>query len=207
MRTVLLGDSHMEAAGLAPGLIDGLQGKRGLEIVAVHHGRGKGVRWYVTEGADGQPSPLAKILAAHRPELLVVGLGANDTAADAFYGDLASFVDATKRAGAKVIWVGPPTATDARTDLRHRAVTDALRSTLPTYGVPFVDARGMTAQLQHAPDGVHFTRTGYDTWARALAPQILALTPRSTVLAAVLGAAGGLVAGALVVLGVRAVVR
>lgn len=199
MTLVLIGDSHMEEAGLAPGLIDGLR-TRGLEPVAVHTLRGKGVRWFLDEGR------LDRILEVHRPTMLLVELGANDVVRDASGRDyeevLGEFVRKAKAAGASIVWVGPPHATNAEVDARHRAVTTVQSFFLPERGVPWIDARPMTSDLEHAPDGVHFRRTSYDEWAARLAPvvarEIKALERRKKLLPAVVGIVGGVIVGGAV---------
>ena len=195
MTLVLAGDSHMEAAGLAPGLVDGLRAE-GIEPAAIHAHRGKGVRWYLDE------TRLDRILAELRPTILVVELGANDTATPAYEDLLGQFVRKVKAAGAQIVWVGPPAATNPEVDARHRAVTTVQSFYLGEKGVPFIDARPMTADLDHARDGVHFTRAGYDEWARRLAPAIAAqvrvleeIERRKKVLPAAVGLIGGAVIG------------
>lgn len=195
MTLVLIGDSHMEEAGLAPGLIDGLRAK-GLEPIAVHAMRGKGVRWFLDEGR------LDRILEVHRPTMLVVELGANDVVRDPSGRDyeevLGEFVRKAKDAGAAIVWVGPPHATNAEVDARHRAVTTVQAFYLGEKGVPWIDARPLTSDLRHAPDGVHFTRASYAEWAARLAPVVAREIRRSNAQRKLLPAVVGLVGGAIV---------
>lgn len=199
MTLVLIGDSHMEEAGLAPGLIDGLRAK-GLEPAAVHALRGKGVRWFLDEGR------LDRILEVHRPTMLVVELGANDIVRDAsghaYEEVLGEFVRKAKAAGASIVWVGPPHATNREVDARHRSVSEVQAFYLSEKGVPWIDTREMTSDLEHAPDGVHFRRASYDEWAARLAPvvarEIQKLERRRKILPAAVGLVGGVVIGGAV---------
>jgi len=198
VRLVLVGDSHMEEAGLAPGLIDGLRAA-GLEPVAIHATRGKGVRWYLDEGR------LDRILEVHRPTVLVVELGANDsvtTSGSEYERRLGEFVTKAKAAGASIVWIGPPHATDAEVGRRHEAVANVQSLYFDGRGVPWIDARPMTADLQHARDGVHFIRTSYDEWARRLAPavaaEVKALERRGKVMPIAVGLVAGLIIGGTV---------
>lgn len=195
MRLVLVGDSHMEEAGLAPGLIDGLRAQ-GLEPIAVHALRGKGVRWFLDEGR------LDRILEVHRPTMLVVELGANDTATNTYERTLGEFVDKAKAAGARIVWVGPPHATNTEVGARHESVSAVQAFYLGEKGVPWIDSRPMTADLRHARDGVHFVRDSYDEWARRLAPavaaEVHALERRGKAMPIAVGLLGGLVVGGTV---------
>ncbi len=192
MKLVLVGDSHMEEAGLAPGLIDGLRAE-GLEPLAVHALRGKGVRWFLDEGR------LDRILEVHRPTMLVVELGANDTATESYERTLGEFVQKAKAVGAAIVWVGPPHATNREVDARHQGVSTVQSFYLGEKGVPWIDSRPMTEDLPHARDGVHFVRSSYDEWASRLAPavaaQIRSLDRRKKTLPAVLGLIGGAIVG------------
>jgi lysophospholipase L1-like esterase len=71
----------------------------------------------------------------------------------------------------KILWMGPPHAVDAEVDQRHRIQADSQREQMAQLGVDWIDSYPAT-QSGHRADGVHFTGTGYQTWAKWLAPQI-----------------------------------
>ena len=114
-------------------------------------------------------------LTAHPPrpaDLTVVALGGND------FGDQTSARIALIRflranhAG-KILWVGPAYADDASVDARHLAQAQAqqIQFSKMDRAVTWADARPVTRE-GHGRDGVHFTPSGYDVWAAAIAKRV-----------------------------------
>src|SRR5690606_6311137 len=162
MRWLLIGDSHMEALG--PRLERVLRAG-GAEHVGVVARRGQGVAAF-----DDVPA----LVAAHRPDVVLFELGANDgrwstsEGAAAFRARVARLIASAEAAGAKALWVGPPQATDPDAAARRPKVVNELVGVLRALRVPFLDARPMTANLTRT-DGVHFTMPSYDTFAAGVA--------------------------------------
>lgn len=163
MRWLLLGDSHMEALGPR---LERMLRAGGAEHVAFVARRGQGVAAFLEDARA--------LVRTHRPDVVLVELGANDgrwttaEGASAFRARVAQLVATVESEGAKALWVGPPQATDPDAAARRPKVVAELRSTLPSLGVPFLDARPMTANLTRT-DGVHFTGASYDTFAAGVA--------------------------------------
>lgn len=156
----LLGDS--QAGGIKEPLGELLRAA-GWTTVAAAHQNGASTRALVDGG------PLANALE-RRPDVLVVFAGGNDTSSSGTaWGDL---VSAARRAGARVIWVGPPAAVgDAALDASRAAVSEAQRVFFATKpDVVWIDGRA-TADGLPRRDSVHLTiPSGYRRWAERLAP-------------------------------------
>lgn len=71
----------------------------------------------------------------------------------------------------KILWMGPPHAVDPTVDQRHQIQADSQRTQMAQLGVDWIDSYPAT-QSGHRADGVHFTGSGYQAWAKWLAPQI-----------------------------------
>jgi len=148
-RWLLLGDS------LAQGLEDGLRKRAeqsGDELRAVTANG--------TRAADWSGETFGELVAALRPQRVLVVLGANDAAspdASSFARAARDMAETAKRAGAILVWVDPPPLPPRL--VGAGAVREALRRSVP-FVVPSQDATG-----GRAADGVHFTPAGYDAWA------------------------------------------
>lgn len=177
-RRVLIGDSH--ASGLARAAE-----RAGEPFAAWHSMPGQRTRhiaassWLLENGTGAD-------------EVWIVSSG-NDRPAD----DLRAPVEALLAQvppGARVFWVGPPTAVDPRLDVDeyHRQTTVKLRDILRGTRARFIDARPFT-RSGHAGDGVHFTHAGYDAWYAAMTREA-DLRGAPVFLPALLGAVGVLAA-------------
>ena len=145
-RAYLLGDSHAQVLG--PVLQGLLQPKCDLSYDAFSG--------YGTMRAATAARIPAKL------DLAIVVLGGND------FGDQrdarAALVHRLQKTGAKVYWFGPAHALEPGVDKRHQEQTASQAGQLPGLGVRWYDSRPWTTG-EHTPDGVHFTRQGYEAWA------------------------------------------
>jgi hypothetical protein len=80
-------------------------------------------------------------------------------------------VEQARAAGARhIVWLGPASsavhqnARAAQVGAFHEQNAEWQHELLPELGVTWVDSRPMTHHF-HGRDGIHFTRTGYRTWA------------------------------------------
>lgn len=164
----VVGDSHVRMLG--PALRDALD-EDGFRFAGYLSRHGWSTLRYRQEG------DLRAILeAAGRPEIVVVSLGGNDFVRSRarYEGDLRWIVDEAHAAGAReIVWLGPATSDVERsenartTGARHERNAELQRELLPAMGVRWTDSRPFTVS-HHGHDGVHFTRTGYSTWARGV---------------------------------------
>lgn len=156
-------------------------------------GRGRRVR-LVGLGVSGArvrdvlDSQLPRALTAH-PDLVLVGVGANDTTHLTRLGsvrrDMAAILDRLGRTGATVVVAGVP---DMRVRAfmeplrslcgwRGRRVADAMREVARARGVAVVDLAGETGPYfqshpdrHYSSDGFHPGPAGYARWADAIYP-------------------------------------
>jgi lysophospholipase L1-like esterase len=110
------------------------------------------------------------VVAAAHPDVVIVTLGTNDQPRAGYGSAVGSLMDEIRAAApmALVIWWGPPTL--ERADLRELPglVVHLQRPEVERRGGRYLDSRAYT-RTDHAPDGVHFTRDGYELWGtRAL---------------------------------------
>jgi lysophospholipase L1-like esterase len=184
-RTIaLVGDSHMEALG--PRLKRALlaAGARSVSVVAR---RGWSARRYV-QSVEGR----AQLRAAGRADLVFIDLGGNNQEfrPGTYREQLRDLLEQVGRPS-RVIWIGPPASSMDRapeTAARHQKTAELQRSILPPWGVRWIDSRPFT-RADWAPDGVHFTRAGYDRWAARLVKSFDATSGVIWLLAGILGVA------------------
>lgn len=168
----IVGDSHVQMLG--PTLTHRLE-DQGIEVAGYEARPGWSTRAYQRRG------DLQDVLeAAGRPEIVVISLGGNDFVGseEAYFAQLAWIVDHARAAGAEqIIWLGPA-HTDAEasevaaaTAERHERNASLQRELLPALGVTWVDSRPLTLE-HHGRDGIHFTRSGYTTWAQGALPTV-----------------------------------
>lgn len=159
MRVLLLGDSQM--SGISRSLIPKLQ-RAGHEVV----GTGIRVGYSTQRFVDAD-------VAVPRADLVIVALGGNDEPRneDAYKETLSRFFVKYTRSPVRLIWWGPAHSLDAEVQLKHNRTANMQRSIFaqarprPGDKVEWHDSRTVTAGLEHAPDGVHFTAAGYRKWA------------------------------------------
>jgi lysophospholipase L1-like esterase len=146
----ILGDSHTQALG--PRLESRLTG---------HSVTYEAFPGYSTKRAlDAASIP-------HGQDEVVLSLGGNDFGnQEAARASLVAAVRA-RNPKANIVWFGPFHSTDAAVDARHAAQTLAQATQLPSLGVSWVDTRPLSPP-DHAPDGVHFTGTGYSKIADSM---------------------------------------
>jgi lysophospholipase L1-like esterase len=101
------------------------------------------------------------------PDVVLVTLGTNDAPGAQVAEATAALMDQIREAApnALVIWWGPPTLLRADIVDRPSAIADLQRPEVSGRGGRYVDSRRYTRE-DHAPDGVHFTRVGYEHWGR-----------------------------------------
>jgi len=171
-KVVIIGDSHVEALG--PRLMRLLPGV-GLQPLGYTARRGWSEARYKAAG------DVRAFARAHGvPDVVVFSLGGNNQNFNAttYRGTVETLLTAARRAGAsQIVWVGPasgtPSVSAAAADAaaRHQRTAELQATLMPTLGVHWVDSRPLTLG-GNAPDGVHFTRTGYDTWATSLVHEL-----------------------------------
>lgn len=178
-RRILVGDSH--ASGLAAAAA-----RAGVPFVASQAFSGQRTSTIAESGWAGAHS-------AGMDEVWVVSSG-NDRAPDNLEPHVRSLQQQAR--GARLVWLGPPTATVQLVDGQHLLTTEKLEQLLPRD--VFFDSRPMT-RSGHAADGVHFTHAGYDAWWSA-AEQEAWLAKRTPLFVGVGLGVAGLVAVAIAVL-------
>lgn len=169
----LIGDSHSQA--LWPIVTRALE-RAGHTVVLTEANAG----WHEAKYRQNKPDLPAR-LAAARPEIVVIELGANGTkTGQAYAEDVRWLVGAAKDAGARrVIWHGPAaTAAGASEGVarRHEQIANEQSVLMPTLGVEWHDSRPYT-KTNHRDDGVHFTMTGYNIWGGQVINSVLAPAP------------------------------
>lgn len=187
-RIFILGDSHSVLLG--PAIVRAM-GSSGWESAGQISHVGWSTARYVSDNS-WQPA-----LATVRPDVAIVILGTNDAAQSqqAYATQLRTMVDTIKAAGVPaIVWVGPPSVTNAAVDARGDRIAPWQGSFLPQMGVKWIDSRQMTNGGQ-APDGIHFTAAGYRAWAGSLADPL-----RQTSIGAQGAPAGGAMGGAAIVI-------
>lgn len=160
MRTILVGDSHMQALG--PRLTE-LMEPLGVDVVDVLANPGKSTEWYA------QQNLVARAVAQHTPDVVVFILSGNDQCWGEVRQEAAACELIRQAGGARVVWVGPPSAMEPSVDRRHVCSTDYSKAVMRRLRVPFIDLRPLTPLDKHRSDRVHFTVGGYDEMAHSLA--------------------------------------
>ena len=132
------------------------------------HGEGgKGVGWWL------ERNRLARDIVRYQPDIVLVTLGGNDSSRarhPEYRETVERFYRIAGLTGAKVIWVSPPTAI-GRASRLQRFRNQVCSVILDVVGEQhFVDSREITADIEHANDGVHFTVDGGREWARRIFP-------------------------------------
>lgn len=188
LRIVLLGDSHMEvlAHDLTP-----LLAAQGLEVVCSEANPGKSTAWYVEQGK------LGAVVGHYKPDFLLIELGTNDQPNASYEATLRAAVEQVRRAGStEILWFGPSFSTTSLVG-RLGAIRERQGATLPALGVRWYDSFPMT-QREHGPDGVHFTRAGYRSWASDMAAEIEVVPRPMSMLPFVALTFAAVVAGAII---------
>jgi lysophospholipase L1-like esterase len=154
----------MEALG--PRLQRLLPERLGVQVTTVEARRGWSTRAYLRSG------DLPRLRGD--ADVVVVELGGNDAAAqigpDAHGDDVRRVLDVL--APARVIWIGPGVTTRQDLESYRGPIRGAQRREVTARGGSWVDSQPLTTTSSLAPDGVHFTRAGYDAWAVALLPRL-----------------------------------
>lgn len=158
-RVLLLGDSQM--SGLSRSLIPKLQAK-GHEIV----GTGIRVGYSTNRFVDSD-------VAVPRADLVIVALGGNDEPRniEVYREILSRFFLKFTRSPVRLVWWGPAHSLEPSVMAKHDRTANMQRTIFaqarPVQGdrIDWYDSRPVTAGLEHAPDGVHFTAAGYRDWA------------------------------------------
>lgn len=179
-RAVLIGDS--QAVGLAQGLEQALpaQGYT-LEGLSAEEG------W--TTARMVEAGRVRELVQRVRPALAIVVLGGNDTAGPALVDRLVELRLQLANAG-RVLWIGPAHATRADVARRHAQVAMVQSQYAAALGYVWLDGASMTRGLEHAPDGVHFTRSARERWASTVAHAVRRTEPHSALRAVLAGVAG-----------------
>ena len=192
---LLVGDSHWHGNNtLGAQLAQRLRGDGhyvtrlamyGKGVLGPHTGE-RAHRWFTDRNQR-----LAKALRAEpRPNLVIVGLGANDswghgtgrTAQERarlkaeYQQALADFTGLIKGHGAEVVWLGPSAVDNAQYERARQRIRTYQQESLP--GV-WHDTAAMTQNLER-PDGAHYTRDGYAKWTdRLVAGPLAPLAPQN----------------------------
>lgn len=170
MKIALIGDSHSQVLWK---ILSSALRTAGHEVVLSIANPGWSEARYVAEGG------LAAKLSAAAPDLVIYELGGNNQHLDpaTYRQDATALVAAAQGVGAAVLWFGPPSVDSSKaadTSRRHEATADMQTTLIPGLGARWVDDRPVTRNsLNHQSDGVHFTSTGYQAWAKAMLPEIL----------------------------------
>jgi len=153
----IVGDSHMEALG--PRLRTMLASK-GARVVFVEARRGWSTARYAATG-----------LRIPQADIVLIELGGNDRPTSrASYASSIRTVLSFVPSGARVIWIGP--AIETRTDIDHDLVAELQRQIVPSLGAGWWDGRSMTRAADLRSDRLHFTSTGYDSWASKISNRL-----------------------------------
>lgn len=194
-RVTILGDSHMQ--GMLTPLVRALE-KDGHTLALGMGCPGKEMGFYLGTVTSGMinyakdygkcsfrdpgdllralPKTGLELLAASKPDVVIVQLGGNnfDMDATSYASKAGKIVRAAQEAGAqRVVWLGPPTSTAspekaAKNDATARIQQDALRS----LDVPWIDLRPYTKTGHY--DGIHLSPSGYAKLVDAIMPSIRA---------------------------------
>ena len=191
LRFVVLGDST--AAGLGAGdpsaayatLLSERLGERGWRVALTAYGvSGARVRDVAMEQVP--------LVAAARPDLVFVGIGANDvthlTSLDAVGRDMGNALDALAATGAVVVVAGPPDMRAAAwleplrslAGWRGRLVAERIGDVARERGIPVVPLAELAApyfasnpEEAYADDDFHPGPGGYRAWADAIFPVLI----------------------------------
>ena len=164
-RVVIIGDS-LSAGSNTPG------GQLGAQLIA----RGADVEVNARSGRSAYSffsrengNIILSGLQAFKPQLAIVVLGTNDIGLDMNTDAkaMAKIRDAFQNVGAEVWAIGPPMFESTSYNTGAEAVI-AMEKTV--FGSDrFIDARPLTPQGLHSPDGVHFTPEGGKVLGKKLA--------------------------------------
>lgn len=192
MKWALIGDS--EAVGLQGPLAQELHAQ-GYDLAGYVAEIGWQTGRMVREGRD------RVITATRDADLVVIVLGGNDEPTPELalkIGDLVGLARTTR--SPRIVWVGPAHTTRPDLAARKAEVAAIQRATMPKLGAEWINGYVTTRDLEHAPDGVHFTASARAIWASRIANEITNSRSRGLVVGALAGAAvAGL--GLLVYLG------
>ena len=122
--------------------------------------------------ADQWTSRVVPLLAQHRPDLVMVSLGTNDSALADPARNLSAMqliVATVENAGADVLWIEPPTLPQkyGASTLQESVVRDMIRG----LGVRTFDSSTLT--IPRGGDHLHPTPAGYASWANAVWPYVV----------------------------------
>ena len=181
----IIGDSQGE--GLVPTLVPLLEAK-GMRVAGVYVQRGMSLQ---NMRAMSWRAVSARAVASVSTDALIVILGGNNRLSriEEYSEEVRWFLREVAGRPRQIWWIGPAaTATPGvedphrRTGLLQKAIFDGSRK------VAWLDGWSMTSRgVQFAPDGLHFTRAGYATWARRLADALPPGTPLGLLIGAALG--------------------
>lgn len=179
-RVFVVGDSHVFQLGPA---LSRLLEEDGIEVEGWESRHGWSTARY-REAGD-----LREVLELNgSPEVVVISLGGNDfvRSEEQYRRQLTWIVEEARSAGAlEIVWLGPATSDVDRGELaeitaaRHERNAELQAEILPELGVHWVDSRPVTYE-GHAHDGVHFTRSGYHTWACGVCEAIFVMVVRAS---------------------------
>ncbi|MGH9463100.1 MAG: SGNH/GDSL hydrolase family protein [Vicinamibacteria bacterium] len=110
------------------------------------------------------------VVRAEGPDVVIVTLGTNDSPTESYRESVGALVDEIRAAApaATVIWWGPPVLLRADVVELAGELVQLQRPEVTRRGGRYLDSRPYTSRPdEHAPDGIHLTRAGYDRWARS----------------------------------------
>lgn len=111
-------------------------------------------------------SRIEKLLAVHKPSLVVVSLGTNDSTANpdwiarnnAIWAHMTNLIT---NSGAQVVWIGPPPLHSKRI---NPVVADEVRKYIMLSVPDYRYFDSVTFDVHRTSDGVHYTPMGYRLW-------------------------------------------
>ena len=126
------------------------------------------------ESFPGQPTKLVhqKASIPSGQSVVLLSIGGNDRGDQS--AARAALIAAVKlrNPGARLVWFGPFDASQhAWAGKDHDEQAEAQRKQLPGLGVEWIDTRPIS-KMDHAPDNVHYTGTGYSNIVDALMPVV-----------------------------------
>lgn len=167
---VLIGDS--QAVGMKPALSSQLG-----EPSAVFANVGYSTKRTLDEFEGQIRSALGR-----GPRFVIIVLGGNDApqSRDMITRYTTQMLELVRSTGVQAVWVGPAHAVDPELQRKKTIVSDIQRVLCAQRGVFWIDGQEMSRDLQHAPDGVHFVRSGSNEWARRIVAAIAPILPTNT---------------------------
>ncbi len=192
-RVLHIGDSH--TCGVYGKTIDGLMRETGAAVRTCGVA-GSSPSWWLNgtvgkcgyysrdeKGNVDQPADwrtprqtpnLSSLIQEYKPSVVVISLGANMaySSPEAIQKQVQSVCDIAKRAGCKIVWVGPPEPRDGvGGSENYGRLYQNLKAAAEKYG-SFVDSRTYTEYPSSGGDGLHYSGTAGSKIAKSWADKV-----------------------------------